>query len=69
MTRVRAVLSRLANSLRVKNRNYYAPGRDYNKWEKDLMTYARTEYKQDWQFAFNYMLANDGKAPKAGEWR
>ena len=67
MTRVRAVLSRLANSLRAKNRGYTI--RDYSKWEKDLMTYARTEYKQDWQFAFNYMLNNDGKAPKSSEWR
>lgn len=67
MTQVRAVLSRLANSLRAKNRGYTI--RDYSKWEKDLMTYARTEYKQDWQFAFNYMLNNDGKAPKASEWR
>ena len=67
MTRVRAVLSRLANSLRAKNRGYTI--RDYSKWENDLKTYARTEYKQDWQFAFNYMLANDGKAPSTSEWR
>lgn len=67
MTRVRAVLSRLANSLRAKNRGYTI--RDYSKWENDLKTYARTEYKKDWQFAFNYMLNNDGKAPKMSEWR
>lgn len=63
MTRVRAVLSRLADSVScgVINRNY--------KWEQDLMTYARTEYKKDWQFAYNYMKNNDGKSPKMNEWR
>ena len=67
MTRVRAVLSRLANSLRAKERPFTV--RDYSKWESDLKTYARTEYKKDWQFAFNYMLNNDGKAPTMNEWR
>lgn len=68
MTRVRAVLSRLANSLRASKSRPFTV-RDYSKWESDLKTYARTEYKKDWQFAFNYMLNNDGKAPKMSEWR
>ena len=29
----------------------------------DLMTWAKTEYARDWQFAYNYMLDNDGQAP------
>ena len=61
MTRARAVLSRLANSLRAS--------KSRSQWENDLMTYARTEYKQDWQFAYNYMLNNNGKGPRMGVWR
>ena len=53
--RMRSVLGRLADSLRVSSSR--------SKWEKDLMTYARTEYKQDWQFAYNYMLHNNGNGP------
>ena len=63
MTQLRAVLSRLADSVRCGSL-----GRNY-KWEQDLMTYARTEYKKDWQFAYNYMLNNNGKGPKMGVWR
>lgn len=59
--RMRSVLGRLADSLRVSSSR--------SKWEKDLMTYARTEYKQDWQFAYNYMLHNNGNGPKMTQWR
>ena len=34
-------------------------------YKKNLMTHAKTEYGNDWQYAYNYMLENDGKAPKA----
>lgn len=34
-------------------------------YSKNLMTYAKTEYGNDWQYAYNYMLENDGKAPKS----
>ena len=27
------------------------------------LTWARTEYKSDWQFAYQHMLDNDGAAP------
>ena len=38
-------------------------------YRQDLETWARTEYKQDWQFAYNYMLTNDGKVPPLNLWR
>jgi hypothetical protein len=30
------------------------------------MTYAKTEYGSDWQYAYNYMLEHKGSAPKMG---
>lgn len=33
-------------------------------YNKNLMTYAKTEYGTDWQYAYNYMLEHDGAAPK-----
>jgi len=30
---------------------------------KDLLTWAKTEYKKDWQFAYQYMLDHNGKSP------
>ena len=29
----------------------------------DLLTWAKTEYKKDWQFAYQYMLDHNGKSP------
>lgn len=34
--------------------------------EADMLTYAKTEYANDWEYAFHYMLNNKGKGPKAG---
>lgn len=36
-------------------------------YEKNLMTFAKTEYGKDWQFAYNFMLENDGRAPSYKE--
>lgn len=33
------------------------------EYRKDLMTWAKTEYSNDWEFAYNYMLNHNGKAP------
>jgi len=33
-------------------------------YRKDLMTWAKTEYPKDWEFAYNYMLRHNGKAPE-----
>ena len=30
---------------------------------KDLMTWAKTEYPNDSEFAYNHMINNNGKAP------
>ena len=35
-----------------------------SSFERDMLTYAKTEYKEDWQFAYHYMLTHDGKGPK-----
>lgn len=32
-------------------------------YRKDLMTWAKTEYPNDWEFAYNHMINNNGKAP------
>jgi|TARA_A100001015_G_scaffold168194_1_gene186944 hypothetical protein len=29
----------------------------------DLLTWAKTEYKKDWQYAYNFMLDHKGRAP------
>lgn len=34
--------------------------------EADMLTYAKTEYANDWEYAFHHMLNNEGKGPKAG---
>lgn len=38
------------------------------KYHSDLKTWAKTEYKNDWEFAYNYMILNNGKTPKATEY-
>ena len=32
-------------------------------YRNDLMTWAKTEYPKDWEFAYNHMINNNGKAP------
>ena len=39
---------------------------DNERHQSDLLIYARTEYKQDWRYAYNYMLQNNGKGPTIG---
>ena len=34
-----------------------------DRHRKDLLTWAQNEYKKDWQFAYQYMLNHDGRAP------
>ena len=36
------------------------------KFEREMLTYAKTEYGKDWQFAYHYMLDHAGQAPKMG---
>jgi hypothetical protein len=36
------------------------------KFEKEMLTYAKTEYGKDWQYAYSYMLTHGGQAPRAG---
>lgn len=33
------------------------------RYHKDLLRWAKTEYSKDWQWAYNYMIENPGKAP------
>ena len=35
-------------------------------FEKEMLTYAKTEYGNDWQYAYQYMLTHDGRGPRAG---
>lgn len=32
-------------------------------YRKDLMTWAKTEYPNDWEFAYHHMINNNGSAP------
>jgi hypothetical protein len=34
------------------------------RYEAELLTYAKTEYTNDWQYAYQYMLDNQGNGPK-----
>jgi hypothetical protein len=34
--------------------------------EADMLTYAKTEYANDWEYAFHYMLKNKGQGPRMG---
>ena len=36
------------------------------KFEKEMLTYAKTEYGKDWQYAYSYMLTHKGKGPRMG---
>jgi hypothetical protein len=36
------------------------------KFEREMLTYAKTEYGKDWRFAYQYMLDHNGSAPRAG---
>lgn len=36
------------------------------KYEAELLTYAKTEYTNDWQYAYQHMLDNHGKGPREG---
>jgi hypothetical protein len=37
-----------------------------NSSEKDMLTYAKTEYGNDWQYAFHYMRTHGGSGPRMG---
>jgi len=30
---------------------------------EELLTWAKNEYKKDWQFAYQYMIDHNGRAP------
>jgi len=36
------------------------------KFEREMLTYAKTEYGSDWRYAYQYMLSHNGSAPRAG---
>jgi hypothetical protein len=37
-----------------------------NRFEREMLTFAKTEYGKDWQFAYQHMLDHAGKAPRMG---
>jgi len=41
----------------------FGGGKMSASYRKDLLTWAKIEYANDWQFAYNYMIENDGAAP------
>ena len=36
-------------------------------YRSELLTWAKTEYSNDWEFAYNYMLTHNGRAPTLTE--
>jgi hypothetical protein len=38
----------------------------YKAYQRDMLTYAKTEYANDWEFAYHYMLNHNGRGPKMG---
>lgn len=39
-------------------------GRKNAAYRRDLLTWAKTEYANDWEFAYEHMLRHNGQAPK-----
>jgi len=35
-----------------------------SKFEQDMMTFAKTEYKYDWQYAYDHLVTHNGKPPR-----
>ena len=35
-------------------------------FEKEMLTYAKTEYGRDWQYAYQYMITHKGQGPRMG---
>jgi hypothetical protein len=40
--------------------------RSTTTFEKEMLTYAKTEYGNDWQYAYHFMLTHNGQGPKMG---
>ena len=38
-----------------------------DRHRNDLLTWAQTEYKKDWRYAYQFMLDNHGRAPSLTE--
>ena len=38
-----------------------------DRHRNDLLTWAKTEYKKDWRFAYQFMLDHNGRAPNLRE--
>jgi len=43
--------------------NFLGGRRMSSSYRSALMTYAKTEYANDWEFAYNYMLTHGGNGP------
>ena len=41
--------------------------RDKRTSRDELLTWAQTEYKKDWRFAYQFMLDHNGRAPTIRE--
>ena len=37
-----------------------------NRFEREMLTFAKTEYGKDWRYAYSYMLTHGGRGPRAG---
>jgi len=38
-----------------------------NRHRNDLLTWAKTEYKNDWRYAYEFMLRHEGRSPTLKE--
>jgi hypothetical protein len=39
------------------------------KLRPEIATWAKIEYKKDWQFAYNFMINNPGTLPNPGDFK
>lgn len=56
-----SALGRLAGAMRLTPRTKHSA-----VYVDAIRAYTKLEYGDDWSYAFNYMLENDGNTPKMG---
>jgi hypothetical protein len=52
-------------SLKKVLRFVFGSKKSISKRHDDYRVWAQTEYKKDWQFAYQHMIDNEGQAPNA----
>ncbi len=64
MTNYVNAIIRVSDSLAKVVGDFFTAHPSPSKINPHLMDYAKTEYKNDWKYAYNYMVENQGRGPK-----